>query len=555
MNSKSLEDRLLSSDQKAALKILTQEKWPILITGGAGTGKSELLKTFVAQERSLGSVAVAAPTGIAALNVDGLTLHSLFGLGITGIMQPNSFRKTNSEYFRNLRLLVIDEVSMMRVDVMNTVDQALRFHRQRKESFGGLKLVLFGDPYQLPPVISGNDKWEDNRTKEKVLKRFPFFFHAAAFKERELRVLSLTTLHRQANQVEFTRALNRIRDGNHSLGDLAYLTKNSSQHEPSRETLRIFGKNDVVEDWNAKRLADLGEVPQKSYAATWETNQDLITNFREYYKRNSGQNVSKIAEMFSDYEARVKEAQRQAHNELNPWEKNLILKEGARVIFTKNDPGGRWVNGSTGTIASLGFASAEVRMDRTNSIVDVTPAKFEKSAIVWTVSRNDKVRLSVEIVGWFKQLPLRLGWAITVHKSQGQTLDSAVLDFDDQYFEKGQAYVALSRVRSLENLYFQSIPKMKDILAVDSRVQFFMRKAEVEPFTAWKNPEEVKEQRTSRVYQIAEGLGYTKESLARLLEQYILTTTRFENSEKLLDFIADSEDPGKMVRIIKESFE
>jgi hypothetical protein len=134
-------------------------------------------------------------------------------------------------------------------------------------------------------------------------------------------------------------------------------------------------------------------------------------------------------------------------------------------------------------------------------------------------------------------------------------LDSAVLDFDDQYFEKGQAYVALSRVRSLENLYFQSIPKMKDILAVDSRVQFFMRKAEVEPFTAWKNPEEVKEQRTSRVYQIAEGLGYTKESLARLLEQYILTTTRFENSEKLLDFIADSEDPGKMVRIIKESFE
>ncbi len=555
MNASYLENTLLSSDQQAALKILREESWPILVTGGAGTGKSELLKTLVAQERSLGAVAVAAPTGIAALNVNGLTLHSLFGLGISGIMKPNSFRKTNSEYFRDLRLLVIDEVSMIRVDVMNAVDQALRFHRQKNEMFGGLKLVLFGDPYQLPPVISGNDKWEDNRTKEKVLNRFPFFFHAAAFKERELRVLSLTTLHRQANDVEFTKALNRIRESNHSHGDLEYLTLNSNQQEPARDTLRIFGKNDVVEEWNTERLADLGEVAQKTYAATWETNQELIERFRDYYKRNSGKNVSKLAEMFSDYEARVKEAQKQAHNELNPWEKNLILKEGARVIFTKNDPDKRWVNGSTGTVVRLGLASVEVKIDQTDSIVDVSPARFEKSAIVWTVNRNDKVRLSVEVVGWFKQLPLRLGWAITVHKSQGQTLDSAVLDFTDQYFEKGQAYVALSRVRSLEKLYFQSIPKMKDILSVDSRVQFFMRKAEVEPFSHWTNPEVAQEQRVTRVYQIAEDLGVSRDSLDSLLEKYLLATTRFEDSNGLFNFIAESEDPRKIIRIIKESFE
>lgn len=545
----------LSKDQQAALEVISENSWPILVTGGAGTGKSELLREFVRRQRSLGSVAVAAPTGIAALNVGGLTLHSLFGLGITGIMNPNSFRKTNSDYFKDLRVLVIDEVSMVRVDVMNTVDSALRFHLGRDEPFGGLKLVMFGDPYQLPPVISGNDWWQDNRTSEKVLQRFPFFFHAGAFKERKPRILKLTTLHRQTDQLKFTEVLNRVRESSHSQEDLNYLVKNSSQLEPGIDTLRIFGRNQAVEEWNSKRLSALGPAPQRTYTAEWETNQTLIDNFKNFYRRDFIKEFQKLLELYKDYESRVREAQKQAHHDLNPWEKTLDLKTGARVIFTKNDPDKRWVNGSTGTVVGLDQKSVSVRLDRANLVVNVTPVKFEKSAIVWTVGKNNRIRLSVEVVGWFKQIPLRLGWAITVHKSQGQTLDSAVLDFTDQYFEKGQAYVALSRVRALDNLYFQSAPKMLDILSVDTRVQNFMKQAETEPFNNWINPQDKSKQLAASVFRIAEDHGYSEVEFRELLDRYLEKSQVFTSLDHLLTFVAESDNPANRVRIIVESFE
>ena len=544
-----------SKDQQAALEVISENSWPILVTGGAGTGKSELLREFVRRQRALGSVAVAAPTGIAALNVGGLTLHSLFGLGITGIMNPNSFRKTNSDYFKDLRVLVIDEVSMVRVDVMNTVDNALRFHLGRDEPFGGLKLVMFGDPYQLPPVISGNDWWQDNRTSEKVLRTFPFFFNAGAFKNRKPRILSLTTLHGQADQIKFTEVLNRVRESVHSHEDLDYLVKNSNQSEPEIGTLRIFGRNDAVEVWNSTRLSALGEAPQRTYSAEWETNQALIENFKKFYRRNFGTEFQKLLEMYRDYESRVREAQNQAHNDLNPWEKTIVLKIGARVIFTKNDTNNRWVNGSTGTVLSVDDHSVSVRLDESNLVVNVTSVKFEKSAIVWTVGKDDRIRLSVEVVGWFKQIPLRLGWAITVHKSQGQTLDAAVLDFTDQYFEKGQAYVALSRVRTLDKLFFQSVPKMLDILSVDTRVQRFMKAAETEPFDNWVNPEDRSKKLSESVFTIAEDFGYSKPEFMQLLEMFLEKSTVFTSLDHLLTFVAESDNPRNRVRIIVESFE
>jgi ATP-dependent exoDNAse (exonuclease V) alpha subunit len=545
----------LSKDQQAALEVISENSWPILVTGGAGTGKSELLREFVRRQRALGSVAVAAPTGIAALNVGGLTLHSLFGLGITGIMNPNSFRKTNSDYFKDLRVLVIDEVSMVRVDVMNTVDNALRFHLGRDEPFGGLKLVMFGDPYQLPPVISGNDWWQDNRTSEKVLRTFPFFFNAGAFKNRKPRILSLTTLHGQADQIKFTEVLNRVRESVHSHEDLDYLVKNSNQSEPEIGTLRIFGRNDAVEVWNSTRLSALGEAPQRTYSAEWETNQALIENFKKFYRRNFGTEFQKLLEMYRDYESRVREAQNQAHNDLNPWEKTIVLKIGARVIFTKNDTNNRWVNGSTGTVLSVDDHSVSVRLDESNLVVNVASVKFEKSAIVWTVGKDDRIRLSVEVVGWFKQIPLRLGWAITVHKSQGQTLDAAVLDFTDQYFEKGQAYVALSRVRTLDKLFFQSVPKMLDILSVDTRVQRFMKAAETEPFDNWVNPEDRSKKLSESVFTIAEDFGYSKPEFMQLLEMFLEKSTVFTSLDHLLTFVAESDNPRNRVRIIVESFE
>jgi ATP-dependent exoDNAse (exonuclease V) alpha subunit len=470
-------------------------------------------------------------------------------------MNPNSFRKTNSDYFKDLRVLVIDEVSMVRVDVMNTVDNALRFHLGRDEPFGGLKLVMFGDPYQLPPVISGNDWWQDNRTSEKVLRTFPFFFNAGAFKNRKPRILSLTTLHRQADQIKFTEVLNRVRESVHSHEDLDYLVKNSNQSEPEIGTLRIFGRNDAVEVWNSTRLSALGEARQRTYSAEWETNQALIENFKKFYRRNFGTEFQKLLEMYRDYESRVREAQNQAHNDLNPWEKTIVLKIGARVIFTKNDTNNRWVNGSTGTVLSVDDHSVSVRLDESNLVVNVTSVKFEKSAIVWTVGKDDRIRLSVEVVGWFKQIPLRLGWAITVHKSQGQTLDAAVLDFTDQYFEKGQAYVALSRVRTLDKLFFQSVPKMLDILSVDTRVQRFMKAAETEPFDNWVNPEDRSKKLSESVFTIAEDFGYSKPEFMQLLEMFLEKSTVFTSLDHLLTFVAESDNPRNRVRIIVESFE
>jgi hypothetical protein len=161
----------------------------------------------------------------------------------------------------------------------------------------------------------------------------------------------------------------------------------------------------------------------------------------------------------------------------------------------------------------------------------------------------------VEVVGWFKQIPLRLGWAITVHKSQGQTLDAAVLDFTDQYFEKGQAYVALSRVRTLDKLFFQSVPKMLDILSVDTRVQRFMKAAETEPFDNWVNPEDRSKKLSESVFTIAEDFGYSKPEFMQLLEMFLEKSTVFTSLDHLLTFVAESDNPRNRVRIIVESFE
>ena len=454
----------LAIEQELALEEIEKTDGPVLITGSAGTGKSVVLKELVARIGANAKIAVSAPTGVAALNVGGMTLHSLFGFKVGLIIAKDwHFRQSGSEYFRALEWLVIDEVSMVRVDLMDGIDMALRFHRRNNLPFGGVKIVMFGDPYQLPPVVSPMDIYESTWSTYawRKYRGKHYFFDARVFSRAPIRILELQEIHRQSDDLEFANILNRIRVGRYSDRDLEVLRENSKQELPNHEALRVFGKNDVVDSHNRRMLAQIPPENATKYPYIWEANRE-----------SKGVPLDS-ARRFESF----------------PGELSLDLKIGARVIFIKNDDqsgsGSRlWVNGTLGTVTGLSPHKIGVRLD-SGSSVTVGRSRFELRELVRasnaTVGGSE---IRAEVTGWITQFPLRLGWAITVHKSQGQTLDEVVLDFEDQYFAGGQAYVALSRVKSLDTMYFISSPSSSEILAVDFDVNVFMRKAEHSPFNS-----------------------------------------------------------------------
>ncbi len=445
--------RGLKAQQQMALMEAMVTPGPVLITGGAGTGKSFVLSRFVSAARQAGlNVVVAAPTGIAALNVEGITLHSLFGLRVNGILGPtDGFRESGSEFFQKLDVLVIDEVSMVRIDHMDTIDRAMRFHRKSTEPFGGVKLIMFGDPYQLPPVVTQEDIKYSGRSQQMWFnnyKEHKYFFKASVFAKAPIRTLQLSEIVRQENDLEFAEILGRVRVGRISKGDRKSLSEKAQQDAPADSTLRIFGKNAPADAYNASRLEQLGRYIE-TYFGHFAPNPEL-----DGRPLRTNADIPKL-----------------------PTQKELSLAVGARVIFIQNDPSKQWVNGTQGVVTGLNSRNVTVRIDGAAEVV-VSPTQWEIRELVETYEG----RIYARLTGWFVQLPLRLGWAITVHKSQGLTLDAAVLDFQDQYFERGQAYVALSRVRKLENIFFITEIGDADVLEPDVDVRNFMEKAEEYPF-------------------------------------------------------------------------
>ncbi|WP_253375616.1 ATP-dependent RecD-like DNA helicase [Okibacterium sp. HSC-33S16] len=418
----------LSREQQYVFDLIEGTREHIFVTGRAGTGKSTLLNHL--SWRTEKQIVICAPTGVAALNVGGQTIHSLFRLPI-GLIADHDIEQNDAlkKLLNTIDTLIIDEVSMVNADLMDAIDRSLRQARQRRhEPFGGVQVVLFGDPYQLAPVPGHGDEREYIADTYRSF----WFFDAKVWQETQLKVIELTEIHRQADS-DFKHMLNAVRFGQVTAEIAGILNSTGARTPPDDGTITLATRNDIVNRINAAALAKL---PGRALKAEAEVSGDFGK---------------------ASY----------------PADESLELKVGAQVMFLRNDSGGggegqRWVNGTIGTVTKIDV----------NVFVEVDGEIFEVEPVVWEKYRYSYLaatkKLKKEIVAEFTQFPLRLAWAVTIHKSQGKTYDRAIVDLGDRAFSPGQTYVALSRLTSLDGLYLSRPLRPRDIL-VDKDVERFMR--------------------------------------------------------------------------------
>jgi ATP-dependent exoDNAse (exonuclease V) alpha subunit len=420
----------------------------VFVTGRAGTGKSTLLSFLI--ENTDKSVAVCAPTGVAALNVGGTTIHSLFTFPF-GLLGNVDLSKHMSRYTRGILaaidILVIDEVSMVNADMMDAISRAMGIARgKRKVPFGGAQVVMFGDPYQLAPVPPQNPE-EIAYMAENYQSNW--FFDAHVWRDAGLERYELIEIFRQTDS-HFKDILNAIRDGSCTQEMLDELNRLAVRPMPHDDILRLATINRTVDQVNVSRLSQIADKP-RVFSAT--ASGDM-----------------------------------KAFGRVKPADERLELKIGAQVMFIKNDDSSpfkdsegtairRWVNGTIGTVVEF-KSESHVVVDVDGERMDVGRATWEK--VRYEVEEyfdedTNKVKetLVAVPVAEFKQLPLRLAWGVTIHKSQGQTYDEVMIDMGAGAFAPGQTYVALSRVRSLEGLYLSRAIRLSDV-KIDQRVLAFM---------------------------------------------------------------------------------
>lgn len=439
----------LSREQQALFEHIEESENNIFVTGRAGTGKSTLLTYLI--ENTKKKVAVCAPTGVAALNVGGVTIHSLFGfpLGILGNEDiGRHMNRRTREILANIDMLVIDEVSMVNADIMDTISRALGIARgKRKLPFGGCQIVMFGDPYQLAPVPGNNEE----RAYMAETYQSPWFFDAHVWREDSLERYELGEIFRQHDE-HFKQILNAIRDGSCTQEMLDHINTCGNRFPPNEDVIRLATVNESVNAVNRNRMAMLSTEAKKFNAI-----------FSAEDERAFGRNL--------------------------PAEPVIELKVGAQVMFIKNDDSStrknadgqtirRWVNGTIGHVVELPSSGG--------AIVEVDSERFEVGRSTWEKVRYEideefdevtgrvKETLVAVPIAEFQQLPLRLAWAVTIHKSQGLTYDEVVIDMGRGAFSPGQTYVALSRVRSLDGLYLTRAIRQQDVM-VDANVLRFMQ--------------------------------------------------------------------------------
>lgn len=416
----------LSSEQDKIFNLIETTNDNYYITGKAGTGKSVLLQYFVG--KSSKRVVVVAPTGVAALNVNGQTIHSFFKMPFDIDFDELKVDYKLREILRNIDVVVIDEVSMVRVDLMEAMSRKLQMARTNDEPFGGVQMVMFGDLYQLPPVVT------DGQLDRYFKHNFGgyYFFNAPAIKNGKLKIYELNNIFRQKDP-EFKSILNAIRHGKIKVSQLQELNKQTKIQKPESGFITLAGRNATVSHINHKKLAELpGE--ERIYEA------EIWGNITE-----------------SSF----------------PTEKKLRLKVGAQIMMLKNDTEKprRWVNGTLGVITKLNDNLVRVNIDGVD--YTIAPASWDKIQYEYD---HETRELTKNTVSSFRQLPIRLAWAITIHKSQGQTYQSVAVDLSDGAFAHGQTYVALSRCVSLEGLYLDSPVKRDDVI-VDPDIIEFMKQA------------------------------------------------------------------------------
>ena len=410
----------------------------IFLTGKAGTGKTTFLKTVIEQSKKRSIV--VAPTGVAAINAGGVTIHSFFQLPFSPFV-PNArikskfdFGKEKRRIIASLDLLIIDEISMVRSDLLDAIDSVLRRFRDRYKPFGGVQLLMIGDLQQLTPVVTPED--------EAMLKPYydtPYFFGSKALQQIEYVTIQLEKVYRQEDDT-FIRILNHIREAHPTADDITLLNKRcvpGFTPKAGEGYIRLTTHNHLADSYNERELLKL---PGGNY--TFE---------------------AKIEGNFPDYSY--------------PTSDRLTLKQGAQVMFVKNDPTGehRYFNGRIGEIVEISQSRVCVLCPGDSEVIEVEPLTWENAQY----QLNPETReIETKVQGKFHQLPLRLAWAITIHKSQGLTFDHAIIDANLS-FAPGQVYVALSRCRSLDGMVLSAPIEARAIIS-DQRVEDYIGHQEEE---------------------------------------------------------------------------
>ena len=417
-----------------ALEFINRTERPIFLTGKAGTGKTTLLKQIIEQTHK--HAVVVAPTGIAALNAGGVTLHSMFQIPLESFIPQDYWADNNENHFfvtprtlrnhqrmsgekkrviRMMEVLIIDEVSMLKADLLDMVELTMRRIRGNNLPFGGVQVVFIGDLMQLPPVVKPNEL--------KILTRFyksPYFFHATCLEKNPPLYIELNKIFRQADNV-FIDFLNRLRNNGLTHEDSAFL--------------------------------------QKYYQPNFQLNEHkgviLLTTHNYKASKVNEESMKALKTPSFTYNAIIKG---DFPDKIYPVDVAMELKVGTQVMFTRNDNSfeKRFYNGKIGIVEYLDAVTIKVRTNDDNKLIEVEQQDWENNK--YTINEQTK-QVQSEVIGTFVQFPLRLAWAITIHKSQGLTFSKAALDVGD-IFQSGQAYVAFSRLQSIQGLILLSEPNI-----------------------------------------------------------------------------------------------
>ena len=427
---------------KYAEQLILYSNRSIYLTGKAGTGKSTFLR-YIAKNTTKNYI-IVAPTGIAAINAGGMTINSFFQLPFTPFVWElfdeaqkqgfNNFSKEKREIIQKADLIIIDEISMVRADVIDAIDYRLRNYGGKKHlPFGGKQILFVGDTFQLEPIAQ-RDEWQ-------ILNKYydsPYFFSARTFKEMNFMNIELKKVYRQSDE-KFISLLNKVRVNQAKTEDLIELNKNYTPNFTPNDNdgfITLATKRDIVDATNLQKLNQL--------EGTLFTFEGIIEG--KFSRENS------------------------TNDDLLPTNKVLDLKKGAQVMFVKNDRGGRWVNGTIGVIEKISEKSISVTINKKEEKVT-----YELERVSW---ENVKYELDKKtgkiietVIGTFRQYPIKLAWAITIHKSQGLTFDKLVIDMGGGAFSAGHTYVALSRCTSLEGIKLRTPIKLRDIIVRDEVIR------------------------------------------------------------------------------------
>ena len=415
-----------NEQQKLAYDLIAKTNVSFFLTGRAGTGKTTFLRKV--RETVDKNFVVVAPTGIAAIVAGGETIHSFFGMPIE-ILTPNScfnINETKQRILRRVDTIIVDEASMVRCDMVDAMDRILRTIMRNNLPFGGKQMVFSGDVFQLDPVVKRNS------TEMEILKdlynlEMPYFYKANVFERAELISVEFQKVYRQEDE-EFLKILTNIRNGKARWADINRLNERVGQLPKKGElAITLTSTNKIADEINQGKLNEI-EAPIHTY-------EGVLTG---------------------DYKA----------NEL-PVAQQLSLKKGAQVMMCRNDSNKRWVNGTLATVVELNEGNVVVQIGEEEYVVN--PVEWEQAKYVYD---KENKKLEKEIVGTYTQLPLRLAWAITIHKSQGMTFERMILDLRNGVFVAGQLYVALSRVKSLDGLYLITPIRLNYVLPKDQAIEF-----------------------------------------------------------------------------------